>query len=261
MLTRRQLLASAWAAVLLPPRGARAAVEQKTGTYTAEVELLYGVMSFRLTGTSEEAVDRARGRYAVKLAGQGDGITNAVESNGVLRAGRWAPVRTHSVFVVQGREAQVDVAYDYDQRTVAYKSRSETFFLRRLRVADDVVAIPHGLHVDDVISATLNYADERWPAQADGTLLTHVVRRRRPSGEGPDDIQKTYRAELVPFVLKVVPDPETGRPSALFDLTRFSSWARESRPARIVFDARRRPATITSSLILGTSVNIRLAST
>ena len=69
---------------------------------------------------------------------------------------------------------------------------------------------------------------------------------------------QTYRAELVPLELKIEPQPETGKPSALLDLSRFSSWARESRPARIVFDDERRPALITGSMILGTSVTIRL---
>src|SRR2546425_5627954 len=90
------------------------------------------------------------------------------------------------------------------------------------------------------------------------SLLTHVVRRRRPVNEGPDDVQKFYRAELVPFVLRVTSDPETGKPSALFDLTRFSSWAREARPARVIFGPDRRPELITASLMLGTSVNIRM---
>jgi hypothetical protein len=64
---------------------------------------------------------------------------------------------------------------------------------------------------------------------------------------------------MVPLELKIAPDPETGKPSALFDLTRFSSWAKKSQPARIVFGADRRPELITSSMILGTSVTIRLA--
>jgi len=82
------------------------------------------------------------------------------------------------------------------------------------------------MHVDDFISATLNYADGRWPPQADGSLQTHVIRRKKADDEGPDDVQTSYRAELVPFSLKVAPDPESGKLTALFDLTRFSSWAK-----------------------------------
>src|SRR5262249_36977121 len=139
-----------------------------------------------------------------------------------------------------------------------YRNRSETFFLRRQRVTDTVVTVPPGMHVDDVISATLNHADDLWPPQPDGSFLTHVVRRQRPSGDGADAVHKPDPAELVPFVLRIAPDPATGRPTALFDLTRFSSWARESQPARIVFGPHRRPETITSSLMLGTSIAIRL---
>jgi len=84
------------------------------------------------------------------------------------------------------------------------------------------------------------------------------VRRHQGTREGPDDVASSYRAEIIPLELKLAPDPETQRPSALLDLSRFSSWARENRPARIVFDTERRPALITGSMILGSSVTIRL---
>ena len=259
MLGRRDFLALALALLAAPARAARAAVETHQGRFDADVGILFGVLSFHLAGTIDEAIDRAAGRYAVKIRGQGTGIANAVDSTGLLREGRWAPLRTSSLFVVHGRESRVELAFDYGRRAVEYHSRSETFFLRRLRVADDVLPLPEGIHVDDVVSATLNYAEGLWPREPDGTLLTHVVRRHKPAGEGPDDVARRYRAELVPFVLKVVPDAETGRTTALFDLTRFSSWAREDRPARIVFGPHRRPESISSSLILGTSVAIRIA--
>jgi hypothetical protein len=259
-LSRRELLAAALAAVLVPVRAAWAAPERREGTFEADVEILYGAWTFRLAGTIQEAVDRAAGRYDVTIRGQGTSISNAVDSSGLLREGRWAPTRTHSLFVVHERESRTDVAYDLARRQIEYHNRSETFMLRRVRLTDDVVPIPEGMIVDDVISATLNYADGLWPAQPDGSFLTHVVRRRRPADERPDDVAKTYRAELVPFVLKVAPDPQTGRPTALFDISRFSSWARPDRPARIVFGPHRRPETITSSLMLGTSVAIRMNS-
>jgi hypothetical protein len=87
------------------------------------------------------------------------------------------------------------------------------------------------------------------------------VRRRRPANEGPDDVQRVYRAEIVPFELRVGRDPETGKPAAHFDLTPFSSWALQNRPARILFDPNRRPETILCSLMLGTSVTLRIKST
>jgi hypothetical protein len=259
MLSRREFLALALALLAAPARAARAAMETHQGRFAADVGILYGALSFHLAGTIDEAIDRVAGRYAVTIRGQGTGITNAVDSTGLLREGRWAPLKTSSLFVVHGRASRVDLAFDYGRRAIEYHSRSETFFLRRLRVADDVLPLPEGIHVDDVVSATLNYADGLWPREPDGTLMTRVVRRQRPAGEGPDDVEGRYRAELVPFVLKLVPDPGTGRATALFDLTRFSSWAREDRPARIVFGPHRRPEAITSSLMLGTSVAIRIA--
>jgi hypothetical protein len=256
---RRALLGLALLWALSPLRAARAAVESRTGAFQADVGILFGALSFHLAGTIEEAVDRAAGRYEVKLRGQGDSIEHVVDATGILHEGRWAPARTRSRFVVHGRESRLDVAYDWARRSIDYRSRAETFFLRRQRVAEDVVAIPPGTHVDDVVSATLNYADAIWPPQPDGSLVTHVVRRHRPKGEGADDVQKSYRVELVPFLLRVTQDPGSGRPVALFDLTRFSSWAREDRPARIVFGPHRRPETITTSLMLGTSVDIRIS--
>jgi hypothetical protein len=44
----------------------------------------------------------------------------------------------------------------------------------------------------------------------------------------------------------------------LFDLSPFSSWVPPTRPARIVFGANRRPELVTSSMILGSSVTIRI---
>jgi hypothetical protein len=152
----------------------------------------------------------------------------------------------------------VQVTYDYERRLVEYHARGETFIMRRLRVVDDVVPLPVGVTIDDAISASLNFRDGRWTPHRDGRLQTYVVRRRRSDNEGPDDVAQSYRAELVPLELKIEPEPETHKQSALLDLSRFSSWARENRPARIVFDDQRRPLLITGSMILGTSVTIRL---
>ncbi len=257
MLDRRQFLTLALALALAPCRAA--AVETRQGTFAAAVGILYGALSFHLTGTIDETVDRATRRYAVKIRGEGSGITSAMDATGLLLDGRWVPLRTSSLYLVYGRESRLHIDYDYDRRVIEYHSRSETFFLRRRRIADDVVPLPPGTRVDDALSAVLNYADDQWPLQPDGTLRTQVVRRRRPPGEGVDDVERRYRAELVPFVLRLAPEPETGRTTALFDLTRFSSWARVDRPARIVFGPDRRPEAITTSLMLGTSVAIRIA--
>ena len=111
-------------------RPARAAVESRQGAFEADVGILFGALSFHLAGTIDEALDRAAGRYEVKLRGQGESIEHAVESTGLLREGRWAPARTRSRFLVHGRESHLAVAYDWDRRSIDYRSRSETFFLR-----------------------------------------------------------------------------------------------------------------------------------
>jgi hypothetical protein len=220
--------------------------------------MLYSVLSLDLKGRVEEAVDHRAGRYEVSARGQGKGLSSQLQSQGIERGGRWAPLRTTAWFQVLGREARSELTYDYQRRSVHYQFRGETFFLRRLRIADDHVAIPDGTHLDDAMSATLNYAEGRWPAAPDGAYRTSVVRRRRPDNEGPDEVQQFYRAEIMPLLLRVLRDPETGRPVAAFDLAPFSSWARAGQPARVVFGVDRRPEVISASLILGTSVNIRL---
>ena len=259
---RRAFLRGAGLALLLagfggPARRAAAAIEARHEGYTARTSLLFGLFRFATAGVIDERVDHAAGRYQVAIAGQGAEVTTRVESEGVLRGGRWTPTRTATRFVVYGRESRAQTQYDLTRRTVEFHSRQETFLLRRLRVVDDTLTLPD-TPVDDVFSAILNYAGGRWPPEPDGTFHTMVVRRRRAADEGPDDVEKAYRAELVPFILRIEVDPHTGKSSGLFDLTRFSSWARESEPARIVFGPDRRPEAITCSLILGTSVAIRM---
>jgi hypothetical protein len=216
------------------------------------------MLTFHVQGSIDESVDREAGEYKVVISGTGSSIANRLESGGVLREGRWTPVRSRSWFDVRGRQSRTEIDYDHTRGRIEYHGRSETFFLRRQRVVDDVVSIPEGMHVDDVITATLNYADGNWLPRG-GELRTHVIRRRQAPNEGPDDVATTYRAELTPLEAKVTPEPATGKAKALFDLSPFSSWIRPSQPARIVFGANRRPELITTSMILGSSVTIRLA--
>jgi len=89
-------------------------------------------------------------------------------------------------------------------------------------------------------------------------LLTHIVRRKLASNEGPDDVQAHYQAELVPLLLNVGVDTETRKPMGRFDLTRFSSWAKRNHPAQITFGADRRPESMNLPMMLGTSVQISL---
>jgi len=261
---RRQFLtlplALLLAPILAPVGRALAETARRRGVYQADVGLLYELFSFRLDGTIDETIDRGTGRYELKLAGQGKSIANRMETQGLLRDGRWAPLQTRSWVQVYGRESSTEVTYDYEHARIAYRARSETFLLRRLRVVDDVLPLPEGVHVDDSLSATLNYAEGLWPAQADGRRRTQVVRRKMADDEGPDDVATTYHAELTPFDLVVEPAERGGRTTAQVDLSRFSSWARASRPARIVFGADGRPEQITTPLILGSSIRIRLAS-
>src|SRR6185295_245534 len=136
---------------------------------------------FALHGSIEETLDRAAGEYRVTAVGNGPGIANRVESVGALRQGRWAPNRTSSWFDVRGRQSRTDVSYYWGKRSIEFKARAETFFLRRVRMVDDVVHWPADEHVDDVVSAMLNLADRRWPGRDDGTHRTLIVRRHRPS--------------------------------------------------------------------------------
>jgi hypothetical protein len=229
----------------------------RRGQYAADIGILYDMLTFHLDGTIEESIDRGTGEYHVVVAGAGGSIANRLESWGVLREGRWTPVRSRSWFRVRGRQSRTEIDYNHARRTIEYHGRGETFFLRRLRVVDDVVTVPDGMRVDDVISATLNYAEGLWLPR-EGTLRTFVVRRRRATDEGTDDVAATYRAEIAPLEAKLAPDSRTGKDHALFDLSPFSSWVPPTRPARIVFGANRRPELVTSSMILGSSVTIRI---
>ena len=257
LVDRRTVLALALAWLLAPGRRVAAEVEARKGTFNARVALLFGALRFEESGVVDESIDRAAGRYQVRITGSGPDMTTEIESTGALHEGRWAPLRFADRFAVYGRESRLEVNYDLPGGRVHFQGRSETFLLRRVRETDDTLMVPAGTHVDDVISATLNYVEGRWPAEPDGRFLTRVVRRQKAPGERPDDVERRYRAELVPLDLRVGPDTD-GRATALLDMSRFTSWAREDEPARIVFGANRRPETITASLILGTNLTIRI---
>jgi hypothetical protein len=260
LMSRRGFLSLGLGALLSRPFKLRAETVVRQAQYVADVGILYDMLSFHLKGIIEESVDRLSGQYRVVIAGDGASIANRVESVGVLHSGRWAPLRGRSWFNVRGRMSRTEVDYDYARSLIGYRARGETFFLRRVREVADTVTIPPGVHVDDVVSASLNYADSLW-REHDGMLRTFVVRRRHASDEGPDDVAPVYRAELAPVEAKLIAGPGGGKSSALFDLSPFSSWIRPSTPARIIFGTDRRPELITTSMILGSSVTIRLGST
>jgi hypothetical protein len=255
---RRRFLTLPLALLLAPLARAAAGVAQRSGAYAVDVAILYKAFTFQLTGTIDESVDRAAERYHVVLSGRGSRIENRMESRGALRRGRWAPELSTSWVQVLGRQSRTEIAYHYGREVAEYRARGETFFLRRVRVVDDTLRLPPGVHVDDVISALLNYADGLWPPQSEGLYRTHILRRQRADDEGADDVATEYRAELVPFELKTSVDAETGKPLGVFDLTRFSSWARPSTPGRVVFGPRRRPELITTSMSYSTVLTIRM---
>src|SRR5260370_3477363 len=122
------------------------------------------MLGYLVEGMLSERVDRAGGSYEVKIAGEGDGIANRIESSGVLLNGRWAPQESHSFFSVKGRKSRSDIAYDWTRRTIAYHFRGETFFLRMLRVADGVVPGPGGVRVEGSLSPMFILSHVRWVA-------------------------------------------------------------------------------------------------
>ena len=257
LMGRRRFLTLPLGLLLAPLSRVSGEPVMRRGQYAVDVGVLYDMLTFHIEGTIDESVDRGAGRYHVVIAGDGALISNRLEGSGCFGQGRWVPLNSRSWLKVRGRLSNTEVDYDYEHRAIAYRARGETFFLRRIRKVDDVVTIPAGTHVDDVVSATLNYADRLWLPQG-GVLRTLVVRRRHSANEGPDDVASTYRAELTPLEAKVDTEHQDGKSSALFDLSPFSSWMRPSRPARIVFGTNRRPELITSPMILGSSVTIRL---
>jgi len=258
-IARRSFLKLTAALLLAPARLLGAEPVLRRSGYAVDIGILYRMLTFHLEGAFEEGVDPGAGRYEVRGAGQGDGIANRMESSGILVDGRWAPVYGAYSFEIHGRQSKTEMTYDHERRRVHYHARGETFFLRRVREVDDVVPLPAGVHVDDAISATLNYRDGRWTPDAAGRLRTWVVRRRRSESEGPDDIARGgYRGEVVPLDLTVTADPDSRKPAALLDFSHFTSWARQNRPARVLFDDERRPTLITGAMILGSSLSIRL---
>jgi hypothetical protein len=244
---------------LQPVAAALAKVDSGRLGYECEVGVFHNALRYRMTGTIDERVDQVEGRYQVRIEGQGSGVANHAEASGMLRDGRWVPLLGKSWAKIAGREGRAEISYDHQRRVAHYHSRSETFFLGRLRVVDDVVAFPPGAHVDDTVSAILNHADGYWRPAPGGVLETRMVRRRRAPREGREETSGEYRAEIVPLVLTLLPGLVDGRRTALVDLTGFSTWALPDRPARIVLEPDGRPAVVTGRLMYGTSFTIRFA--
>jgi hypothetical protein len=129
LVSRRSVLAMPLALFIrgLPPAFAHQQVLK--ATYIADVGILYDMLTLQLRGSIEEIVDRGAGDYRVIATGAGANIQNRFESSGVLRDGRWKPVRSHSWFDIRGRQSRTDLAYDWSKRRIEYKLAARRSFL------------------------------------------------------------------------------------------------------------------------------------
>src|SRR3989442_2319273 len=91
--------------VAWPARGwAATTSEERKRTYSADVGILYGLLSFRLDGALSAAIDRAAGHYQVTIAVGGAALANLIEARGLLRDGRLSPLEWRSWCSVKGQE-------------------------------------------------------------------------------------------------------------------------------------------------------------
>ncbi|HZP38948.1 MAG TPA: hypothetical protein VFE48_20880 [Methylomirabilota bacterium] len=258
--TRRQFLGLLPAGLLLTTPRAEALDDGRSAyNYQLDLSILFNFLTLSLTGTVVQEIDRKAGRYRVTMDGTGTAISTRTEATGIIRDGRFMPVESRSVHHFRGRQNTVATSYDYERQQVQLHAVTHTLLLGRRRQVDDTLAIPPGRHVDDLISAELNFAADTLDRDRDGTYSTWVMRRARADDEGPDDVSPDgYRAELVPLRFRTTPDGPGGRLTAQIDITRFSSWARPGTPARLTFAPNRQLESVQSSLILGTTLSVRV---
>jgi hypothetical protein len=260
-LTRRGFLALPFGGLLLTRPAVAKVTERSVRRYEANIGILFNLLTYTLAGSVTLEIDRLAGTYRVAITGEGPGVTARTESTGIIRDRRFVPTHTESSHTVRGRENRLALSYDYERRVVSYHVVAYTFLLGRQWQLDDVVPLPPGQDVDDLISAVLNFAAGTLAVDSTGAFRVTVVRRARSANEGPDDVSPSgYRAELVTVRFHAAPDVATGRLTALVDLTGFSSWARPAHPAHVVFGPDRYLESARSSLILGTSFRLRLDS-
>src|SRR5262245_16539202 len=259
---RRAFLLSSAAWAFLGPRLATGAESSRSeDAYKVDVGVLYGLLTLTLSGSVHQEVDPAAGRYRLKMEGHGAGATHRTESAGIVRDGRCYPTETRLYQSIRGRETTVSVAYDYTRRFVEYHSVGHTLLLGRRRQVDDTLRIPEGQPVDDLASAYLNFAANKLESDGAGGYRTLIVRRAWKDNEGPDDVSPGgYRAILAPVRVQVAPDPATGGFRGHLDMTSLSSWARANQPAKVTFDQHRHLQSFQTSLILGTTITVKLAS-
>lgn len=260
LVSRRRFLALPLGSLVLSRPGPAGATGRLDRTYEADVRILFNLVTLGVRGAILEEIDLAGGRYRVTMAGQGIGVSTRTEGAGIIRDGRYMPTELSSVHTVRGRDNRTSLVYDYERGLVKYHSVSYTFFLGRRRQADGIVRLVPGQYVDDLFSAELNFAANKLDRDPDGAHRITVVRRARPTDEGPDDVAPGgYQAELKTLHFYAAPEAPTGQLMARVDLTGFSSWARPSQPARVAFARDRHLESIESTLILGTTFTVRLA--
>ncbi len=263
LLSRRQLLAALPLGLLFGLGRAHALEDGRSAfTYQLDLSVLFSFLTLSLTGTAVQEIDRRAGTYRMTMEGQGTGISTRTEASGVIRDGRFKPVETRAVHHFRNRQNTSTTSYDHTRQRAEIHAVTHTLLLGRRRQIDDVLTIPAGRHVDDLISAELNFAANTLDREPDGTYHTWVVRRARADNEGPDDVSPDgYRAELVPLRFRPSPDPATGGLTALIDITRFSSWARADQPARVTFAPDRQLVSVQSVLLYGTTLKVRVTGT
>jgi hypothetical protein len=144
-------------------------------------------------------------------------------------------------------QGSLDLAYDHAAGRAHYRRTGQTFLLGHRWTANGVVELGDDRPVDDLATTLLNYADRQLEVRAPGEYGTLVLARAAGT---------PYRLAPLPVRFSVARDPATRRDVSFLDLTPFSSWARAGQPARIVFDAGRRPATFEAALRWGTRVRI-----
>ena len=261
-ISRRQflVLASSFPVLARPARAEGPSRSQDT--YKVDVGVLYGLLSVSLSGTVVQEIDLPARRYRVTIEGKGAGADHRTESSGIIRDGdgRFLPTASRLYQTIRGRETTVSIAYDYGRGLIDYHSVSYTLLLGRRRQVDDTLRVPDRQPVDDLASAYLNFAAHKLEGDGAGGYRALVVRRAWKDNEGPDDVAPGgYRAMLAPVRIQVGPDPATGGLQGHLDMTSLSSWARPSQPARVSFDAARHLQSFQTSLILGTTITVRLA--
>jgi hypothetical protein len=260
-LARREFLALPLVGLMLPRLASAGTGQRTVRTYEANVGVLFSLLTYTIAASASVDIDRPSGKFRVSIEGAGAGTSARTESEGIIREGRFMPITTRSTHMVRGRENRLLLRYDYARGVVSYQVVAHTFLRGRRWHVDDVVPLVPGQPVDDLISAALNFAAGALEVDRDGAFCITVVRRARGVNEGLDDVSPTgYRAELKTVRFHAAPDAATGGFTALVDLTGFSSWARPARPARVVFGADRYLESASSSLILGTTFELRLVS-